>query len=464
WRRPGFQAQVVTQVIFDIVAITLIMHASGGVRSGFGMLLVVSIAGGSMLTGGRTAILFAAIASLAVLIQEMFSWFHQMYPDTAYTQSGMLGATFFAAASLAFVLARRVRASEALARQRATDLASLSQLNELIIQRMQSGILAVDSRDNVRLINESAQRLLGVSREEEGISLELISSELAERVKEWRKGMATISGVVWPESSDAAIIASFAKLEQPTSSGLLIFLEDSTVVTQRAQQLKLAALGRLTASIAHEVRNPLGAISHAGQLLAESPDLSSGDQRLTEMIRKQSLRVNAIIENVLQLSRRRPPAAENFNLNRWLREFVADYTVEKGLAEGDIQLDIGDDDLEIYMDAGQLRQVIENLCDNGLRYSRGIPRLILDARLHPDAERVYLDVLDSGEGVAEDMVEHLFEPFFTGESNGTGLGLYIARELCEVNQASLAYPGLIGKGNCFRIIFVHPHRQKNPVL
>ncbi len=459
WRWPAFQLQVFSQVVVDIVAITIMMHASGGVRSGFGMLLVVAIAGGSMLTGGRTAILFAAIASLAVLSQEIYSWVYEIFPGTAYTQSGMLGATFFATASLAYVLARRVRASEALAQQRGVDLANLSRLNELIIQRMQSGILAVDSEDNVRLINESARRLLGASSGDTGEPLGRVSRELAERVGEWRTGGSGASSIIRPDSGDGSIIASLAEIEQPSSPGLLIFLEDSSVVTQRAQRLKLASLGRLAASIAHEIRNPLAAISHAGQLLAESSQLSTGDQRLTQVIQQQSLRVNAIIENVLQLSRRKPHAPASFDLGGWLREFVGDYIGAKGLAEGDILLRLEDSDLEVHMDPSQLRQVLENLCNNGFRYAKTSPYLTLEAAACQETGRVCLNILDSGDGIAEDAVEHLFEPFFTSERDGTGLGLYIARELCEVNQAGLVYLGLTEKGNCFRVIFVHTQRQ-----
>lgn len=459
WRRPAFPAQVFLQVSGDILAITLLMYASGGVRSGFGMLLVVAVAGGSILTAGRTAILFAAIASLAVLAQELVGWLRGSWPDTAYTQSGMLGASFFATAVLAYVLARRVRASEAIARQRGDDLASLSILNEHIIHRMQSGIVAADAQGRVRLVNESARHLLAIGDGASSDTLSQFCPELARLVTAWRREPVVTSHFFRPRGAGTEVIASIAALRSSGGQGVLIFLEDSAKVTQRAQQLKLASLGRLTASIAHEIRNPLAAISHAGQLLGESPTLPEADRRLLRIIQEQAGRVNEIIENVMQLSRRREAEPLTLILNDWLPQFGAEYARDMGLDEGDIEERIEAPGLVVRMDPSQLAQVLRNLCDNGLRYAEQRPRLTLRADFQRETERVVLDVCDSGAGVAPGDAQHLFEPFFTRERTGTGLGLYIARELCEVNQASLGHLGTTPDGHCFRISFAHPGRQ-----
>ena len=443
----------------DIVAITLMMHASGGVRSGFGMLLVVAIAGGSILTVGRTAGLFAALAALAVLAQEVYAWAYQVYRDTSYSQSGMLGVTFFATAFLAHVLAGRVRRTEALARQRGLDLANLSVLNDHIIQRMQSGILAVDSEDRVRLMNSSARRLLGIAVQGIRRPLGVVSPELFRLLTKWRLDPSSSSHVFKPAGTGTDVIASFAALEQPTAPGVLVFLEDSSAMTERAQRLKLAALGRLTASIAHEIRNPLGAISHAGQLLAESPQLSGPDERLTGIITEQSQRMNAIIENVLQLSRRKPPDSESLALASWLGEFAQDFARDKGLNSQDIRVLVANQGEQVRMDPVQLHQVLTNLCENGLRYGKARPYLTLRSGMAEEAGRPFLDVCDTGPGVPKDVLEHLFEPFFTTDKQGTGLGLYIARELCEMNHASLSHLGDTEIGHCFRILFAHPRRQ-----
>lgn len=459
-RWPAFGVQVFSHVFADIIAITLMMLASGGVRSGFGMLLVVAIAGGSILTAGRTGVLFAAIATLAVLAQEIYATLQGLFPDTAYTQSGMLGATFFATAFLAHVLARRVRESEALAQQRGVDLANLSLLNEHIIQRMQSGILAVDADGRVALINESAQRMLGYTGRGGDVALAGVCPRLAEMLQDWRRGGLHKSRFFRPEGTEVDVIASFAALDRSAAPGTLVFLEDSSAFNQRAQQLKLASLGRLTASIAHEIRNPLGAISHAGQLLAESPQLAEQDRRLTRIIDEQSRRLNAMVENVMQLGRRKPHAPESIRLLPWLQEFVAEITRGRNLAQGDVTLRVDPGELEVRIDPSQLHQIIHNLADNGLRYAGERPLLQLRAAFNGETERVYLDVCDSGPGVPEHQVQHLFEPFFTTERTGTGLGLYITRELCEVNQASLNHLGLTEHGHCFRITFAHPSRHQ----
>ncbi len=459
WRRPAFQLQVFAQVLVDIIAITVMMYTSGGVRSGLGMLLVVAIAGGSILTVGRTAILFAALAAVAVLVQEVYAWVYGVFGDTAYTQSGILGATFFATAFLAHVLAERVRESEALALRWGLDLADLSVLNEHIIQRMQSGILAVDSEDRVRSVNGSAKRLLGIIGQPIGDALAAVSPELAELVSRWRESLAAGSQVFRPAGTGGDVIASFAALEQPTSRGALVFLEDSSEVTDRAQRLKLASLGRLAASIAHEIRNPLGAISHAGQLLAESPQLSAADQRLTRIITDQSQRVNGIVQNVMQLSRRDQPAPESFELGAWLRDFAEEFATGKGIAVKDLTVEVDNEDIHVRIDPLQLNQVLTNLCENALRHSGEAPYFALRASVLAETERPVLEVCDTGPGVDREAEKHLFEPFFTTERQGTGLGLYIAREVCENNYASLIHLGSTENGHCFRIIFAHPRRQ-----
>lgn len=461
-RWPGFDFQVLLQVTVDILAITLLMLASGGVRSGLGTLLVVAIAGGSILTVGRTAFLFAALATLAVLVQEVFAWVY--FLDTSYTQSGMLGATFFATAYLAHSLAARIRESERLARQRGLDLANLSLLNEHIIRRMQSGIVAVDAEDRVRLVNDSARRLLGVGKGMVGATVSQLSRELASRLDQWRTSELASSAIVRPEHADVSVISSFAALDNATSGNLLIFLEDSSAVTQRAQQLKLASLGRLTASIAHEIRNPLGAISHAAQLLGESPDLSAGDRRLAHIIEDHCGRVNGIIENVTQLSRQHPLEPMELDLGAWCEAYIREAMLDPRLNEGDLALRVdGEERIMVRMDESQLRQVVNNLCENGLRYGRESPRVLLVVGLSDESERAYLEVYDSGPGVDEEAASHLFEPFFTTERTGTGLGLYIARELCELNQATLSHLGHTPRGHGFRISFSHPQRQGLPV-
>ena len=462
-RWGNFQVQVVTQVFGDIVAITLMMHASGGVVSGFGTLLVVAIAGGSILTEGRIAILFAAIASLAVLSQQIYAWLFHPFSGTTHSQAGMLGITFFATAFLAYVLAKRVRVSEALAAKRGIDLANLGQLNEHVIQRMQSGVLVLDEQHRVRLLNGSARQLLSLSADLSGQPLERISPQLLQLQQRWRANPEKTSQLFQPLNSPVDVMASFAPLGVDGSQGSLIYLEDASAIRRRAQQLKLASLGRLTASIAHEIRNPLAAISHAGQLLGEGPALLDAEKRLTEIIDENCQRMNAIVENILQLSRRKDAVRESVNLESWLISFVDEFKSHKNINETQITLECPLSDTSVRMDASQLHQVVWNLCENALRHAGEPPEIVIRGGIRPGTRRPFLEVRDNGKGVAEGIADNLFEPFFTTQPTGTGLGLYIARELCEINQASLNLIAGDSPGGCFRVTFTDQRRQGLPV-
>ncbi|HEX6571406.1 MAG TPA: HAMP domain-containing sensor histidine kinase, partial [Steroidobacteraceae bacterium] len=241
--------------------------------------------------------------------------------------------------------------------------------------------------------------------------------------------------------------------------------EDTSVVAERAQQSKLAALGRLSASIAHEIRNPVGAMSHAGQLLRDSPSLSPEDRHLTEIIEKNGLRVSQIIENVLQLSRRDTTRQERFDAVEWLGGFVREYveTLQLDANRFDVDVPSPQRALEVEFDPSHLHQVIWNLCDNALRHGgTATGPAIVELRVGRIAstERPFLEVSDRGAGVDPAQAERIFEPFFTSGHGGTGLGLFISRELCQTNGALLVYEPRPGGGSIFRVIFADPRRWK----
>ncbi len=457
-RRPAFAYQVSVFIVVDILALTLLMHASGGVHSGLGMLLIITVAGGSLLMEGRTARLFAALAALAVLSEQFYAWLGNLSSEGSYTHAGLLGASFFATAILAHGLAQRLRESEALAERRGVDLANMAQLTEYVIQRMQTGIVVVDRDFAIRLINASASRLLEYPADAEGQPIGHVSPALGRQLREWWNGGIPEPGMLRNSETGPELLPRFARLGQDREAGTLIFLEDTAAMAQQAQQMKLASLGRLTAGIAHEVRNPLGAISHASQLLAESPHLDSGDSRLTEIIKQHSERVNGIIENIMQLSRGQRASPETLLLGPWLAQFIEDFRLGEAVDAGAIRLEVRPDDLHVQMDPSQLRQILWNLCQNGYRH--GGPSLRIEAGIAGDSGTPWLDVIDNGPGIDDDDVEQIFEPFFTTSPNGTGMGLYIARELCMGNQARLNYLRTPGGGSRFRITFADPRRRQ----
>jgi len=457
---PRFRVQVAAQIFGDIIMIMLMLHASAGLNSGFGMLLIIVVAGGAILSPGRLGILFAAVATLAVLGHEAYS--HLMlidFPPPNYTHAGILGIVFFVTAFICQELSNRVEETQALAERQAADIENLSQLNDNIVQRMQSGIVVVDDKFNIRLLNNAARRLLNFTGAPDQHTIADISAKLHDHVNAWLQGEGERTVILNPAGDTGEVQISFIRLSIEGRFQLILFVEDMALLRQRAQQMKLASLGRLTASIAHEVRNPLGAISHAGQLLGESETLSEADQRLASIIGEHSRRVNRIIENVMGISRRSRPEPVRLKLDPWLHEIAEEFEKTHTLKSGSISLNMADSGVYAQVDPEQLRQVIWNLLENGFRYSRGHPLLEIHCSVVAESGRPYVDILDHGTGINNENLEQLFEPFFTTSSGGSGLGLYIARELCEANQATLNLHSNSGNGCCFRITFSHPEKQ-----
>ena len=455
----------ILQVTTDIAAIVTLMHASGGISSGLGGLLIVFIGAGSLIVPLQVPAFFAALATLAILGEQFFSQMAGFSDPGAYTAAGVLSAIIFAISMSARPLARRLQESEELARQRGVDLANLSELNDYIVQHLRESIVVLDAANRIRLINASAARLLGAPESSNGMNLQDIAAALADYITAWRQDTRMKSHLEFTmiaEDGSARLAAHLALLgrNDERSGPVLVFLEDPSYMNARVQQSKLASLGRLSASIAHEIRNPVGAMSHAGQLLAESKSLSPDDIRLTEIIRSHAERVSGIIDNVLQLSRRESSRPERFELEPWLREFAAEFTSTLELQEGELSLADVPPALEVRMDPGHLRQVLWNLCDNAVKYASetGGIEVVLRAGRMQRSGQPYLEVLDRGHGVPEEKIDRIFEPFFTDRHGGTGLGLYISRELCELNRATLVYQPREGGGSIFRIAFADPER------
>jgi len=458
---PAYAVQVYLSAIADIFLLTILMHASGGIQSGLGVLLVLTIAISSITLGGRSALGIAALASIVILIEQIFS---SLFTPaiSSYPGAGLLGITYFATALIFLLLARRVRESEELAQIRGIDLANMAQLTEHIIQRMQTGVVVIDKAGNIRLINESAAQMLEIRDSEQYLNIRDLSPQLSEQWQRWLQRPESISETIQSKQNSIDISPRFARIGEDSDAGALIFLQDMAATSQQAQQLQLASLGRLTASIAHEIRNPLGAISHAGQLLAESETLDPNDTRLTQIIMEQSSRLNTIVENIMSVSKRRTTQVELFNLKEFLQRFVADFTTGMGLKSDTFLVEIRPDDTQVRFDIGHLQQILTNLCDNGLRHSRqsnASIKLIFRGGLEPGNSRPHLDIMDTGPGVSEEASKHLFEPFFTTEVRGTGLGLYLSRELAEGNQAYLNYIKPDDDTGFFRLTFQDPRRH-----
>ena len=457
--KPARATQLLSLALVDIIFLATMLYAAGGTPSGIGNLIVMAVAISNMLLRGRIGILIAAIAAIAMLFSTVYLDLNHRPQSTQYFHAGALGALCFLVALLIQSITQRMSRSENLAQQRADDVANLEELNTQIIQRMRTGILVIDPLHRVLSANNAATELLGRG-ELSGRIIDPLCPELLTRVKNWQQNPTLRPANLQAQPSGPMLQPSFISLQRGDAQHTLIFLEDISHIAQQAQQLKLVALGRLTAGIAHEIRNPLGAISHAAQLLQESEELSIPDQRLAQIIQDQSKRMNQVIENVLQLSRRRQAEPQLLDLKYWVHRFASEFSA---LPNPSRQLHVQTDggSLQTRIDPQQLVQVLTNLVQNGLRYSaqkNTIGQVWLHLYRDEARDLPVLDVIDDGDGVAKDQEHAIFEPFFTTDSKGTGLGLYISREICEGNQAHLDYLRHENGGSCFRITFAHPRK------
>jgi len=464
-RWPPAQWLALFQLAVDTVIITLQLHASGGMGSGLATLLILPAGATAAIVQPRLALLAAALIALTLLFETTVSALTGAGQGVDFLVAGLTGASLFAITLLAIPLAAQLRESEARVHQRDIDLANLNELNEFIVQHLRESILVVDGSDRVRLVNETAARMLKGGPVESGALLGEVSPRLLYLLETWRRqdsDRRDSTGEVVSADGGTVIRPHFVSLSESGPGPVLVFLEDTSVMAERVQQSKLASLGRLSASIAHEIRNPIGAMSHAGQLLRESPGLSPDDRNLTDIIEKNAVRVSQIIDNVLQLSRRDSTRQARLNLSQWLDAFMAEFHETLLLQRGRFRVDTDPDAglLQVQFDPTHLHQVLWNLCDNAVKHAlaAGSEPVVLRIGRIATTGRPFLEVADRGAGIDPTNAERIFEPFFSNGAGGTGLGLFISRELCQTNGALLAYEARAGGGSIFRIIFADPQR------
>ena len=443
--RDRFNLQLSLHVSLDIVAITLLMHASGGLRSGLGVMLLISLIAAALVAPRRLTYLYAAMATIALLLEQTYWTLVNDVPTANYLQPGLLAIGYFASAGVTNWLAQRVAANERLARRRGRELETQVRVNQRVIEEMHEGVVVLDGDGRVVQHNPQAQRLLGPDAVR-GAELARVIPGFARLWQSWHSG-----GLDASPSADIAVRGREVRLrvlDAGTDDDVSVLsVEDLSRSREQAQQLKLAALGRLTANIAHEIRNPLSAISHAAELLAEEkrePDRV----RLSRIINDNTRRLERLVTDVLQLNRRDRTATERVHLNAWLVEFLEEYVANEGVPPERFLVESARD-CWVNFDPEHLRQVLWNLLRNAVRHSPEYPRSIRIV-LGGYADQVELRVIDAGPGVSPADQGNLFEPFFTTDSKGTGLGLYLARELCAANRASLDYVDE-GVGAHFRI-------------
>lgn len=427
------------QIVADIFFITLLMNAAGGIQSGIGLLLIVTIVIASLVSNGRLALFYAAIASICLLLEQSYQIVKWDLSIASYTQPAMLSMSCFATAWLAFSLAKRMQHSEDLASARSIDLENLAQVNELITQEMQDGVLVVDQEWNIRHCNLQAQALLTLRNiPDQHLTLNSHAPDIANVFSQWLSN---------PGSDNHALILSnnrelrlrFMQIKEEKGIGAVIFIQDWSQEQAMAQQTKLAALGRLTANIAHEIRNPLSAISHANQLLQEEENIPAPTARILQIIADNIQRIDQIIKDVLELNRRDRTHQEKIDLQQFLQEFHTHFCAVEKIPANYVQLHLQQQPLYTTFDKRHLQQILWNLCKNGWEHSQRNAGSLGIECTEAGTMGLNIHVYDDGEGVLDKDRARLFEPFFTTKTTGNGLGLYISRELAAANGAILHY-------------------------
>lgn len=465
WYRRNFSFQLLAQILVDIAVISVLFVNSGGMKSGFAILYLFPLAGAAVLVTLELSLFFASLVTFVLLLDAVYRLIYQE-ADVRMTQAGMYGAAFLAAVFVFNRLAARLISQEALAVQRGNDLQIQVAINRLAIAQLDDGVMVLDAGGAILACNPAAEKMLGLSLEYEQAKCTIADiptlQPLADAYASWKDKTDTGRA----ENKDSAIYLVIKRGDNATllelENGLMqlvptahlearfvsvqaeplqeefnvVFLQDVAKIEHQAQQLKLASMGRLTASIAHEVRNPLAAIAHASSLLAEELN-EPGQERLLKIVIDNAARMNRMIGDILNLSRR-AQSHEIVDLPALLKDIKTSFCEVHGLPESMLRIE-AKKELRVRFDSLHLREVVINLLSNAIRYASGKPGSIRILVLRPAASRMELHVQDDGPSIKAEVRAHLFEPFYTTSSKGTGLGLYLARELCMSNGSRLDY-------------------------
>ena len=480
--RKRFLLQLTSQIAIDVLIISVLYFASGGSKSGLAILYLFPLAGVGILAPLIWALFFASAVTLFLLLEASYRAL-QLNDGVPISQAGFYGAAYFSVVYVLNRLARNLIRQEELAVRRGSELALQQSINRVVIADMGDGILVVDQHERLFEINPAAERMLGFGLTDAirktDVRLGNISalSPIAEALAARREQTVNANTTMWLMNEDASFVSirqlnetgyETVSLDQPyraerpdfvthlklrfvtvdnidlvdgshaKAAYTIIFMQNVSDIENQAQQLKLASMGRLTASIAHEVRNPLSSISYAASLLSEDIYNETQTRRLLKIVDDNVARLNQLIEDILKLSRKAQADTQPFLLMPEVRAIVRDFVETRALAGNLITIE-DDFAFKVIFDLGHLREVILNLLTNAVRYASAKPGSIrLYAKLGA-GNRHELHIQDDGPGIPAAVRSHLFEPFYTTSSKGTGLGLYMARELCLNNHALLDY-------------------------
>ena len=434
----------------DVIIGTLLLISLGGLGSGIGILLVFSAAAAALMLPAKKALFFAASATVAIITSTWMLWANTGQ-ELNLSRAGLYGIACFFAAIGGWMLIRWARDLQILAERRGGEIRTLAQMNELVMRRMRSGVLVLDSRNRIQLMNESAWHLLG-EPEDRQADLGALSARLEAALQQWQQGNWDPDSTLRVEASDAEILPRFVGVGESRAQ-LLVFLDKTDLLSRRASNLAMASMARLSGSIAHEIRNPLAAISHSAQLLEEA-ELPGREQRMVEIISRHASRMNQIVETILEMSRREHAQPERIELEFWLEELRDEFQSFNHKQPIGLTLEMDESPGAVIFDPGHLHQLLWKLLENAADHAASdgsSPEVILSARRQTD-DAVIIEVQDNGPGIPEERLDDIFEPFITTRKKGSGLGLYVAKQLSDANRAELRAGNSPRGGASFRLI------------
>ena len=447
----------------DALVLTTLLYFSGGNDLQVILLFLVQVAAAFMLVRSNQAILLTIFAITLVIYQQFYQTLKSDVNYALVNNVASMAISFIGVAYLSYTLSKRLKQIERLSERQVNEVNALNAINNKIVQIIDQGVVVLSHDLEIFIANDTAIEQLHLPKTLDNFNLPDISPILAARLAPIieqpeatlivRLDVPTASTplAVGIEPNNQSFNDLRLRITQLRQQYAIIFIEDLRHEFSRAQQLKLASLGQLSASIAHEIRNPLATISQASQLLMEEVNeadsgLSGDNILLYEMIYHQTIRVNKIIEDVLKLSRQQRPNFVYIEPKTWLNDFI-----QQNFSGHDIFLHCHTDKGFMF-DNHQLAQILVNLINNGLRFSsKTQPHAFVTLQVYKSGKSIHIDVIDTGHGVTKENIEYLFNPFFTTDNQGTGLGLYLSQAFCQANYANLEYVPSEGQ-TCFRII------------
>lgn len=464
---PGrsFDPQWVSTVGIDLIAFST-LHFLEVANLNYSPLFALPVLTGAVLGSTLLGLGTAAAVTLLFLVDGWVQSLETVEHTSRLVQAGLTGAGYFVVAVLANQLAVRLAREEEAARQSLSAARTQAHVNELVIDTLSDGLLVVGMDWRIHAANPAARVLLGWQAREAPASLALVSrpgwkplAALAQRTFDSGDPQsAEIALELGPaERLHLRVRTALTPAQDPYSQNLCVmFLQDLREAEAQLRTEKLAAMGRMSAAVAHEIRNPLAAIAQANALLSEEL-ADPGQQQLAALVGKNAQRLSQIVEEILNLARVQAPTTDWLELDQVVQHQAGEW--ERHVDAGErLRLVLRSSPAWAAFDGEHLRRILVNLLDNALRYASHAPGAIVVATDVPLGQ-ARVQVWSDGGPLDPGVQRHLFEPFFSSESRSSGLGLYICRELCDRHGALITYArtaapdGTGREGNSFAVTF-----------